>query len=142
MISRYFLLLCLLFPGALVALPVGAPLAFDDPEQAQQYQQLLRELRCTVCQNQSLVDSDAQLAADLRRQVYERTTAGEGREEIIDFMVRRYGEFVLYRPPLRSDTWLLWFAPFVLLGSGLLLWWWILRSKRAVSEQEYDIRED
>ena len=136
------LILC--WPLWAQALPVGAPLEFETSAQEAQYQQLLRELRCTVCQNQSLVDSNAQLAADLRAQVYEMTIAGHDREAIIGFMVRRYGDFVLYRPPLRAETWPLWFAPFMLLGLGGLVWWWILRSRRLGGGEraEYDIRDD
>ena len=139
------ILICLLlWPLSSMAVPVGAPLVFDNHEQERQYQHLLRELRCTVCQNQSLVDSNAALAADLRAQVYEMTRAGKSEQAIIDFMVQRYGDFVLYRPPLRAETWLLWFAPFLLLLAGLGVWWGVLRSRRGVERgsDDYDIRED
>ena len=101
-----------------VCLPVHAadtPLKFDNPAQELRYQSLLSELRCLVCQNQSLADSHADLAQDLREEVHGMMAKGKGNDEIVAFMVQRYGDFVLYRPPVRSGTWLLWFGPFVLL---------------------------
>lgn len=105
------------------AIPVGTPVSFDTEAQAQRYQTLIRELRCTVCQNQSLLDSNAALAQDLRRQIYEMVRDGHTQREVEQFMVDRYGDYVLYRPPLRAGTWLLWGGPFLLLaiGGGLYL---------------------
>ena len=91
------------------------PLKFTDSSQEQRYQSLLLELRCLVCQNQSLADSHADLAQDLRNEVHGMLLQGKSNAEILDFMVQRYGDFVLYRPPVRDSTWLLWFGPFVLL---------------------------
>ena len=88
---------------------------FKDAQTEAQYNELIDELRCLVCQNQNLADSDADLAKDLRQQTYEMLQAGKGRAEIIDYMVQRYGDFVLYRPPVKSNTLLLWGGPFVLL---------------------------
>lgn len=88
---------------------------FSDPDRAARYDTLIDELRCLVCQNQNLADSNAELAQDLRKQVYEMLEAGKSDKEIIDFMVQRYGDFVLYRPPLKNTTILLWAGPFVLL---------------------------
>jgi cytochrome c-type biogenesis protein CcmH len=85
------------------------------------------ELRCLVCQNQTLADSDAPLAADLRREVRELAVAGKSDDEIRAFLTARYGDFVLYKPPVQRNTWLLWFGPFVLLGGGALMWWRIGR---------------
>lgn len=87
--------------------------------QADRYQKLVTELRCLVCQNQSIADSNAPLAADLRMQVREQILAGRSDREIRDYVTERYSDFVLYRPPLRPSTWLLWFGPFLLLGGGL-----------------------
>ena len=88
---------------------------FDSEEKQTLYQVLIKELRCLVCQNQNLADSNSELAQDLRRKVYEMVTAGQGRKEISDYMVARYGEFVLYRPALSANTIVLWFSPFVFL---------------------------
>ena len=109
---------CLLLLVVATCLPVHAadtPLKFDDPAQELRYQSLLSELRCLVCQNQSLADSHADLAQDLREEVHGMMAQGKGNDEILAFMVQRYGDFVLYRPPVRSGTWILWFGPFVLL---------------------------
>ena len=88
---------------------------FDSKAEEQHFKDLIEELRCLVCQNQSLVDSDAELAHDLRAEVYDMIQAGKGDEEIITFLVDRYGDFVLYNPPVKPSTWLIWFGPFVLL---------------------------
>lgn len=96
---------------------------FDNPEQEARYQKLIAELRCLVCQNQNLADSNAELAVDLRRKTYTMVKADRSAREIADFMVARYGEFVLYRPPFNRHTFLLWVGPFLLLmlGVGLLI---------------------
>ena len=91
------------------------------------------ELRCLVCQNQTLADSNADLADDLRREVRGLARAGKSDDEIKAYLVARYGDFVLYNPPVKSTTWLLWGGPFALLGGGGLLWWIVLR-RRARSE--------
>ena len=93
---------------------------FDDAEQLERYQQLIYELRCLVCQNQNLADSNAELAGDLRREVHRLILEGKSDQDVIDFMVARYGDFVLYRPPLNAKTVLLWSGPFVL-GIGALV---------------------
>ncbi len=89
------------------------------PQQAQRYQALVNELRCLVCQNQSIADSNAPLAADLRDQVRSQILAGRTDAEITDYVTARYGDFVLYRPPFKPATWLLWLGPFALLLVGL-----------------------
>jgi cytochrome c-type biogenesis protein CcmH len=106
----------------LLAQPLPAadiPLEFADPAMQQRYLTLLEELRCLVCQNQSLADSNAPLAQDLRQEVFALIDAGAGDREILDFLVQRYGDFVLYRPPLRTGTMLLWIGPFILLLIGI-----------------------
>jgi len=80
---------------------------------------LAAELRCLVCQNQSLAESNAGLAVDLRNQIRTQLARGASEREVVDFMVARYGDFVLYRPPLKASTFLLWFGPFVLLIAGI-----------------------
>jgi cytochrome c-type biogenesis protein CcmH len=90
------------------------------------------QLRCLVCQNQTIADSHADLAVDLRRQVREQIVQGKSDQQILDFMVQRYGDFVLYRPPLRASTWLLWFGPFVVLAGGLVFLLRRLRQRETV----------
>ena len=104
-------------------------LQFDSPEQKQRYQNLLAQLRCLVCQNQSLADSDAGLAQDLRERVYSMLLDDASDAEIIEFMVARYGDFVLYKPPLNRWTLLLWFGPFLLVGVGAVILVWVLISR-------------
>lgn len=101
------------------------------PEQRARYHRLAEELRCLVCQNQTLADSNAELAADLRHQVENQILAGRSDDEIKAYLVQRYGDFVLYRPPMKSSTWLLWLGPFALLLSGGLVWWRVQRRSRA-----------
>ncbi len=100
---------------------------FERPEDARRYQALVSELRCLVCQNQNLADSNAPLAADLRQLTYDMIREGKSDAEIIDFMVARYGDFVLYRPPFKPATAVLWGGPFLLLALGL---WLLLRQLR------------
>lgn len=101
------------------ALAIDSGRAFDDPAMQERYEHLIRDLRCLVCQNQSIADSNAMLAADLRREVRDMMAAGRSDDEIRAFMTERYGDFVLYRPPVRPRTWLLWSAPALLLLGGI-----------------------
>jgi cytochrome c-type biogenesis protein CcmH len=94
---------------------------FDDPAKEARYKNLIEELRCLVCQNQNLADSNAELAQDMRRLTYEMVQQGNSEEDIVTFMVQRYGDFVMYRPPFRRSTALLWVGPFIILGVGLLI---------------------
>lgn len=100
---------------ALLWLPLAAVAAELDAGQQQRYRALIQELRCLVCQNQSIADSDAPLAADLRTQVQNQLAAGRSDREIQRYLTDRYGDFVLYRPPFKPTTWLLWAGPFALL---------------------------
>jgi len=98
------------------------PLQFQSPVEEQRFHDLVAELRCVMCQNQSLAESNAQIAVDLRREVLELMRQGKDNREIKQFLVERYGEFVLYRPQVESKTWLLWFGPaLVLLAGGLVV---------------------
>jgi cytochrome c-type biogenesis protein CcmH len=98
------------------------PPQFASAAEEQRFQHLVAELRCVMCQNQSLADSNAQIAHDLRHEVLQLMRQGKSDREIKDFLVARYGEFVLYRPQVESKTWLLWFGPaLVLLAGGLLV---------------------
>ncbi len=94
------------------------PLSFENTAEEQRFHALAAELRCVMCQNQSLADSDAQIAKDLRREVLKLMREGRSDEEIRDFLVERYGEFVLYRPRMSGSTWLLWFGPLVFVLAG------------------------
>ena len=98
-----------------------APLAVDNPELERRVMALSEELRCLVCQNQTLADSHAELAVDLKNQVREKLASGMSDQDVVNYMVERYGDFVLYRPPVKGTTWLLWFGPFVLLVGGVAL---------------------
>jgi cytochrome c-type biogenesis protein CcmH len=100
---------------------VQEPLIFANQQQQERFNKLTEELRCLVCQNQNLADSDAPLAHDLRREVHEMVLAGRTNEQIKQFLVTRYGDFVLYRPPVQKNTYLLWLAPLGLLLIGALV---------------------
>jgi cytochrome c-type biogenesis protein CcmH len=106
------------------ALPVNAEEArssVPDPMLEKRVLAIAEELRCLVCQNQTIADSDAALAVDLRQQVREKLAQGLSERDVTDFMVERYGDFVLYRPPVKTTTWLLWFGPFLFLAGGLIV---------------------
>lgn len=94
---------------------------FPSEKQEAQFNHLLTELRCLVCQNQDLADSHAGLANDLRQEVYKRVLAGDSDHDIVTYLTDRYGDFVLFKPPLKSITIMLWLAPFIFLSVGLLL---------------------
>jgi len=97
--------------------------------------QLEEKLRCLVCQNQTLADSNAELAGDLRRQVREQVAAGRSDEQVVDYLVQRYGDFVLYDPPFKASTLLLWIGPFALLLTAALVLIATLRRRRQVPEE-------
>lgn len=99
----------------------AAPQAVANPALEKRVMALSEELRCLVCQNQTLADSHAELAIDLKNQVREQLAQGKSEQDVADYMVQRYGDFVLYRPPVKSSTWLLWFGPFLLLAASMLL---------------------
>jgi len=116
----------LLSCGLSLGLLAGAQAAIDTFEFAseaerQRYRNLIEELRCPKCQNQNIADSNAPIATDLRREIYRMLDEGRSDKEIVDFLVMRYGDFVMYKPPLDSRTWLLWYGPFGLLGLGAVV---------------------
>jgi cytochrome c-type biogenesis protein CcmH len=112
---------------------------FDDPEKEALYKKLVKELRCTVCQNQDIGDSNAGLAQDLRRKTYEMISAGKDEDYILDYMSQRYGDFVLYRPRLQKNTLLLWIGPFIILIAAVFfLLKFIRRSEDEVPLSESD----
>jgi cytochrome c-type biogenesis protein CcmH len=114
---------------------------FDDPEKEARYRALISELRCVVCVSQNIADSNAELAQDLRRQTYEMIQQGASNEEIVTFMVQRYGDFVLYRPPLRPSTMLLWVGPFIIFAVGLIVLIVFIRRRNKEPEVELSSEE-
>lgn len=127
-------LLALLLASQAVA---QEPFKFESIEQEIRFQELTLELRCAVCQNQNLADSDAPLAQDLRQEIYDMMQAGRTDDEIKSFMVDRYGDFVLYRPPMKGNTLALWVLPIVLLGIGAITVFFTVRKRnRLLAEQQ------
>ena len=131
-------LLALLF-GLMLAgsvLAKEAPPAVPDPALEKRTMALAEELRCLVCQNQTIADSHAELAIDLKNQIREKLKAGMSEEQILQFMVARYGDFVLYKPPVKATTVPLWFGPFALLFAALAgLFYYLLRRRRSAAPQ-------
>jgi len=125
---RWLLVIILLIP-CLAAAEEARPLA-DNPQVEARLKHLAVELRCLVCQNQTLADSNAPLAEDLRREVREMIAKDMSDREIIDFLVQRYGDFVLYRPPWKASTTLLWLGPFLLLIAGATALVLVLRKRQ------------
>lgn len=131
MIKQFFTGLLIL--GWLVIAQAGIfAFDFDDPKKEARFKQLSEELRCLVCQNQTLADSNSGLAMDLRKELYNMIQKDVSDEEIKNFMVSRYGDFVLYKPPVKATTYLLWFGPFILVIFGLVV---MLRKIRTVGQQ-------
>lgn len=133
MIYRRLLLLVILLTTLTGAMAAGLE-AFDFSTNVNEdrYKNLIAQLRCLVCQNQSLADSDAALAHDLRREVWELMDKGNSDDQVKEYLVARYGDFVLYNPPLKPSTYILWYGPFVLLAIGLLM---LLRTLKRRSKQ-------
>jgi cytochrome c-type biogenesis protein CcmH len=132
------LLLALALAAAAGAVEPQEQLA--DPALEARAREIGQELRCLVCQNQSIDDSDADLARDLRRIVRERLTAGDTDDQVMAFVTARYGDYVLLRPPLRAGTLALWFGPVVLLGAGIAAI--MLRRRRRVAAEPFSAEED
>ncbi|KAF1718069.1 cytochrome C biogenesis protein [Pseudoxanthomonas yeongjuensis] len=130
---RVLVLLALLLAPILCIAQVSdpTPLRFRDAAEETRFHQLTSELRCVMCQNQSLADSNAQIAHDLRREVLDLMNQGKSDAEIKRFLVERYGEFVLYKPEIQRDTWLLWFGPGLLLLAGAIVVVVIVRKRGA-----------
>ena len=122
--------LCGLFLFSFNLNAADIPHEFTDSQQEARYKQLLEELRCLVCQNQSLADSHADLAQDFRDEIYKMIKQGKTNAQIVDYLVTRYGDFVLYNPPLKSRTVVLWFGPFALLLIAVLVAVLIVRRRQ------------
>lgn len=117
--------------------PVAAPIEtfkFDSEETEKVFHKLSEELRCLVCQNQNIAESNADLAKDLRLEIYTMLSDGKTEDEIVDFMVQRYGDYVLYRPPFKPMTWLLWFAPVIIFIFGLIYVVRLMKSQAATEQ--------
>ena len=130
------LALALVLPTALIA--AEAVPAAADPALEARVMEIAVELRCLVCQNQTIADSHADLAVDLRGQVREMLRRGESRDQILAYMTQRYGDFVLYRPPLKESTWLLWFGPLLLVLGGVTTLVFVLRSRMRLPADRFE----
>lgn len=127
-----------LFTGLMVGLlmlsgySMAAPIEtfkFDSPEKEKIFHKLSEELRCLVCQNQNVAESNADLAKDLRLQIYDMLSEGKTEDEIVDYMVQRYGDYVLYDPPMKPMTWILWFGPVMAFFFGLFFVLRVMKSQ-------------
>ena len=114
----------------------------SDPALNARYQALIREVRCLVCQNQTIADSNADLASDLRREIREMLESGSTDNEISDFLVARYGDFVLYRPPVQANTWALWGGPAAMVVIGLVVFARVMRTRSRQPLDEDELDED
>ena len=110
------------------------PVVFENKNLEERYYLLIEEIRCLVCQNQSLADSNAPLAQDLRNEVFKMIQTNKSNNEIMEFLVERYGDFVLYRPPLKKNTWLLWFGPFLFLVIGFFVAVFVIKKQSSESQ--------
>jgi cytochrome c-type biogenesis protein CcmH len=131
---RVFLIGLLLLATA--ALAIDTEVAFEDPVLNGRYRALIREVRCPKCQNESIADSHAPVAADLRREIRELLANGATDQQVVDFLLARYGDFVLYRPRVDATTWALWGAPFALLIVGGFVFVRVLKTHRNQSFEE------
>lgn len=136
--SYGLLIFLLLFSASIAAQKTQTqePMVFESQQQQDRFDQLTQELRCLVCQNQNLADSDAPLAHDLRREVHEMLQSGQSNEQIKQFLVARYGDFVLYRPPVQKNTYLLWLGPLILLLGGALVVRSSIKKRSALLDQD------
>ncbi len=140
LLLSFFITLSLSFSLSLYAGSIET-YTFKTAEQEALYKGLIKELRCLVCQNQDIGDSNAKLAQDLRRQTYEMISKGSSREDVITYMVERYGDFVLYRPPFKMKTLLLWVGPPLFLFLSLLFLFKFLRNRPKTAEIELDKKQ-
>lgn len=118
-----------------------AEFKFKDPAQTEAFRALTEQLRCLVCQNESLADSQADLAQDLRQKIYKMMQAGQSTSQIVDFLVARYGDFILYSPPFKPATYLLWYAPFAFFAVALAFFIKILLRQRLTNESDLSVNE-
>jgi cytochrome c-type biogenesis protein CcmH len=138
---RNLILLCLLvFSLPPLQASTLAEYTFDDPEKHDEFRDVIEQMRCLVCQNESLAGSNADLAVDLRNEIYEMMKQGQSQDEVVKFMVARYGDFVLYDPPLKPTTYPIWFGPLIIFIVGALVLVRIL--KRKSQSREADLSDE
>lgn len=128
MTHKIFIVLFLMFSTNALAEIAGFP--FESEIQEEQFRELALELRCLVCQNQSLADSNAELANDLRQELYQQIISDQSKEQIIDFMTKRYGDFILYKPRFSANTFLLWLSPILLFAITLFFLFRFIKLQR------------
>ena len=129
------LFLCLL-PLAALAQAVPAEGRFNDPQREARVHNLQRQLRCMVCQGQSIDESDAPLAQDLRRLVREQIAVGRSDADILEYLHSRYGDFILMQPPVQPHTWLLWLGPLLVFGAGGAVAWLVIAKARKILDSD------
>lgn len=140
--KKYLIIFLLFFSGLSINVFAGVEVnEFDNKADEQRFKVLINELRCLVCQNQNLADSNAELAQDLRKEVYQMIQKGQSNDEIVDFMVTRYGDFVLYRPPFNSTTLILWLGPFIILTGAVIFLILFIRKKKSVTQTQISDEE-
>ena len=139
-LMRYVLTACCLLWNAQVTAGLEK-FDFSGNVDEDRYKELIAEIRCLVCQNQSLSDSDAELAHDLRQEVYDLMNQGKDNTQIVDFLVYRYGDFVLYKPPVKPSTYWLWYGPFILLILGILMLIKTVRQRGRQREEDFSAQE-
>ncbi len=120
-INRYFILVVLFMASMSVAAAPVETFQFESRDAEKTFHKLSEELRCLVCQNQSIAESNAGLAKDLRLELYNMLAQGKSEDEIVEFMVQRYGDYVLYRPPFKPLTWVLWLGPVLVFGLAVFI---------------------
>ena len=138
---RYLLVVFMVISFSVQAGSIEA-YSFDNREQEKIYHSLIEDLRCLVCQNQNIAESNSELAKDMRRKTHEMVIQGKSEKEISKFMVTRYGDFVLYRPPFEPMTWLLWFGPLIIFGIGLIFVVRFMKSHNAAEPADSLSEED
>lgn len=126
---RYFIVVAIALGFAATTRAAIDAAEFESEDLRQRYQTLVSEMRCPKCQNQNLAGSDSPIAGDLRREIRRLLHEGSSDEQIADYLVTRYGDFVLYRPRWQSATYALWFTPFVLFFVAIIIWLWVVRSR-------------
>jgi cytochrome c-type biogenesis protein CcmH len=131
----------MLFLAAPLAQAGEAQSNAEDPVIEQRMVNLAEELRCLVCQNESLAGSHAELAEDLRREIRAQMKAGKNDKQVVEYLTTRYGDFVLYRPPFKPLTYLLWLGPLLFLGIGLSVWFVTLKKRRALQASPVDAKQ-
>ncbi|MES9849729.1 MAG: cytochrome c-type biogenesis protein [Candidatus Thiodiazotropha sp.] len=138
----FVLIFTLFFALPTVQAATLADYSFDEPGKAEDFRDIIEEMRCLVCQNESLAGSNAELAIDLRNEIYEMMKSGQEKEDIINFMVARYGDFVLYSPPLKPTTYPIWFGPLIVFLVGGVVLFRILKRKSVSRETELSAEEE